>query len=303
MKIILPVIFLFLFVINGLYAQSYFIYKGDTVNCTDINGLKQGLWIYFQGDENEIVSQCGTYIDSKKEGKWLTYYENGNLKSSITYLKNKQNGYAIIYYEDGTVAEEGIWKENRWTGEYKYFYPNGNPAYIWNFDDEGSRTGSQKYYYENGNLKIDGNWISGKEHGTISEYYNNGNIKLVADWNDGNINGLSRGYYLTGELKYEKYYLNGVLDDSSVAYYALNQNTNTTNIDTIYTVIIEKDSVATLFTGTGFHKLYNMRQLLEQEGYFKSGILVDGKKFIYNLEGVLIRTEIYESGKLTEIIK
>jgi antitoxin component YwqK of YwqJK toxin-antitoxin module len=301
MKTFLIFIILLIYAIE-VESQSFRIYNNDTINYTNISGQKQGLWIYFLNDETSI-SQKGEYVDSKKDGVWYTYYENGNVKSLITYSKNKQNGYAIIYYEDGTVSEEGLWKENRWTGEYKYYYESGKPAYEWNFDAEGNRSGNQKYFYENGKIKIDGNWEAGKEQGIVKEYYENGNLKTVCNWDEGKTNGSKKEYYINGQLKSEKLYAYGVPDENSTIYYALIDNTNTIDIDTIYTVIIEKDSTAALFTGSGFHKLYNKKQLLEQEGYFKNGYLIDGKKYFYSLEGILVRTEIYEEGKLTESIK
>jgi len=303
MKIIQIFIILFIITIN-LQAQSFKIYNNDTINYSDASGLKQGEWIYFLNDEISI-SQKGKYINSKKEGIWLSYYDNGNIKSSITYIKNKQDGYAIIYYENGTKSEEGLWKENRWVGEYKYYYDNGNPAYVWNFNDEGNRTGNQQYFYETGKLKIEGKWESGKEQGIITEYYSNGNLKTVSDYNAGIADGSKKEYFATGELKSEKKYTNGILDESSVVYYSSTDNTNVEIDveDTVNTTVAEKDTNAALFTGSGYNKLYNKSQLLEQEGDFKSGYLYDGKKYYYYSEGTLIKTEIYQAGKITETIK
>lgn len=287
-----------------LFSQSFLIFENDTVNITDEEGLKQGLWLYFFND-GKTISQKGEYIDSKKEGIWQTFYENENPKTSITYSKNRQTGYAIIYYDDGTICEEGNWKENRWIGEYKYYYKNGEPAYIWNFDEEGARNGTQKYFHENGNLRIEGEWIAGKETGLINEYYENGNLKISSEWNEGRFNGIKKEYYANGTIKSERFYNDGQIDENLTVYYPYKEEIVAENdVDTIYTTIImEKDSVAVLFTGSGFHKLYNKNKLLEQEGKFKNGYLQDGKKYFYNQDNKLIRTEIYENGELIETIR
>ena len=83
-------------------------------------------------------------------------------------VNGKADGYAKLYYENGRVSEEGQWKNKIWVGDYKYYFENGNPAYVWKFDETGKRNGMQIYYHENGNKMIEGEWADGKETGTIT---------------------------------------------------------------------------------------------------------------------------------------
>jgi len=287
----------------GVSAQSYEIYLSDTINRVDAEGQKYGLWIYFDAGNKTKIMRKGHYVSGQKEGVWDEYYPNGNVKTSITYRQNRQNGYAKIFYENGKLSEEGIWRGNRWTGQYKFYHQNGNPSYVWNFDDEGKRTGEQKYFYENGQLRIEGNWQEGKEQGVIKEYYVTGKLRAESEWKFGKTDGMVKEYYENGSLKAEKVFNDGVYDPNSSKLYA-NKTTQTVvepvNQDTVKTVPVV-DNGTELFTGTGFHRIYNSKKQLEQEGDFKSGVLYNGKRFYYNEKGEHTKTAIYQEGRIVEV--
>jgi antitoxin component YwqK of YwqJK toxin-antitoxin module len=58
---------------------------------------------------------------------------------------------------------------------------------------------------------------------------------------------------------------------------------------------------ATVKTGTfnknGYNKLYNENEELWMDGDFKNGLLYDGKLFVYDKDGILLKIEIYKKGK------
>ena len=299
------ILFFLLFVYSNLFSQTFQLYNGDTINYTDVNDLKQGKWIFFNENYQNSIIQQGEYVDNKKEKIWDSYYSNGTLKSSVTFRNNSHYGYTKFYNEKGILIEEGEWRGNRWVGRYKYYYEDGKPNYIWNFNNQGKRTGNQQYYYENGELQIEGTWQEGKEQGLIKEYYTNGTIKKETEWETGKYHGATKEYYTTGQLKYNKKFENGKLDESSIVYYALNndnpQDNNTDNSENNENNDNETTHPTT-FTGTGFHKLFNANQLPTMEGHFKNGVLMNGKKYFYDLENNLIKTEILEDGRIIETI-
>lgn len=299
----LSFILIIILAVNPLFSQSFEVYKGDTINYTDFEGKKQGKWIYFDTNNYGKIIKEGIYVNNKKEGIWKSYYKNGNLKASITYKNNRQNGYAKIYYKNRIVSEEGIWKGNRWTGQYKYYHKNGKPAYIWNFDNEGRRTGHQQYFFENGNLRLEGNWEDGKEQGVIKEYYVTGKIKMRSEWKFGKTDGVLREYYENGTVKAEKVFNNGIYNPNASKVYAYKNNTNNNNQqDSVKVANNPNNNQADLFTGTGFHKIYNDKKQLIQEGNFSKGVLVNGKKYYYDENGKHIKTAVYEEGRITEVI-
>jgi antitoxin component YwqK of YwqJK toxin-antitoxin module len=266
-------------------GQSYELYRNDTINRTGANGKKYGRWVYFFNGNKQKIEKEGKYESDRKTGIWKTYYENGNLKSEITYINNIADGYAKIYYENGKISEEGTWKGIKWVGKYLFYHENGNKAYEWSFNDQGKRTGEQKYYHENGKLMIKGDWIDGKENGVISEYDSNGNLKSEKVFASGAMNEKSSKFYATKKVSVSE-----IPDDTN----ATSKSSNNEN---------QVQNSPDTFTGNGSYRFYNSLKKVEREGDFRNGKLIDGKKYYYNADGKLIKTEIFVNGKVSEIIK
>ena len=265
-------------------AQRFDIYEGDTINCINKKNQKEGHWIIFKSGTEQIL-QKGSYLKGKKEGLWTTYYTGGQKKSEISYLQDEKNGYAVIYFENGNIAEEGIWLVDKWVGKYKSYYENGKLFYSWNYNNKGTRSGYQQYFYKNGEIKIEGEWLEGKETGTIREYYSSGTIKAEKKFNEGKVDPEAIKIYNITENKND----------------ATDTNVNDTqDSDTVIAFYTKADTVK-VFHGNGKHVFYNKHKKVEKDGFFTDGILTDGKHYIYNKNGVLIRTLIYKEGKITEV--
>jgi antitoxin component YwqK of YwqJK toxin-antitoxin module len=271
-------LFTFLFILASAFSQSYEVIDGDTVNRVDSDNLKQGKWIQTNKNSNQKTGE-GIYIDGKKEGVWKSYYPGGALLSEITYTNDRKEGPAKIYYENGTVAEEGYWKHNKWIGEYKSYHENGKIAVHWNYNEEGNRSGEQMYYHKNGNVKIKGNWVNGEQNGEVVEYYENGNVKS------------------------KKTYENGAILENGIVFYDKNDENPDLPVDNEQQENNSEEKDPEVFHGEGYRTFYTKDKKVEKEGYFRNGYLFDGKHYIYNSEGTLIKTIIYKEGKSTEVIK
>ena len=86
----LPVLIIFLFIsISGIAqnCQSYQIsIKGDTINCVDLDSLRQGKWVIhvdpLRGEPG--YEEEGIFVDDAKEGVWRRY----NLTGDILAVEN-----------------------------------------------------------------------------------------------------------------------------------------------------------------------------------------------------------------------
>lgn len=272
------ILFLFIIIISGnTFSQSFEIWEGDTVNRTDADLNKYGLWIHTKKGSNQKASE-GNYADNKKHGLWKTYYPGGALLSEITYNMGRKQGPAKIYHENGTLAEEGVWKHNKWVGEYKSYYPDGQLAVHWEYNEEGNRDGRQLYYHKNGNIKIEGKWVNGDQNGVVKEYYKN------------------------GTLKSEKSYENGDILENGIVFYDKNEK-NPVRLDEEEETENKTDNKKVeVFSGEGYRTFYTKDKKVEKEGYFRNGYLYEGKQFIYNSKGKLVKTIIYKEGKRSEEI-
>ena len=54
-------------------AQTYKVFKGDTINRVDAKGQKQGLWKKYYS--NDTLFSKGIYKDGKHTGTFLTFYK------------------------------------------------------------------------------------------------------------------------------------------------------------------------------------------------------------------------------------
>jgi antitoxin component YwqK of YwqJK toxin-antitoxin module len=67
------------------------------------NGKKDGPWVYYRS--NGQLRFKGTLKNGKREGHWVHYHLNGQLWDKGTYKDGKRDGPWVGYNKDGTVRE------------------------------------------------------------------------------------------------------------------------------------------------------------------------------------------------------
>jgi antitoxin component YwqK of YwqJK toxin-antitoxin module len=261
-------------------AQSFELFKGDTINKKDAAGMKQGRWLVFNKDgkhvgygENQLVEE-GRYADNKKTGVWLKFWPNGQKKHEITFANNIASGFAKFYYKSGNLQEEGMWESNKWVGEYRYYFENGNKQYEWKYNASGKREGEQVYYHENGKPLYIGTWANGNEQGELVEYYDDGSVHARRYFNAGKIDPAK-----TVDL------VKGKENEGRAAKYS----------GVVQKVQAESKQMGHGQIVDGYNKLLNADGTVSKEGIFKSKKLIDGKVYHYE-GGKLVSTEEYKGG-------
>ena len=95
--------------------------------------------------------QSGSFKKGKKNGEWLVYHENGQLKWEGNHKDGKQDDLWKRYYENGQLEFRSNFKDGKQDGLYEYFYENGqleikeyykdgNVNFSEFFNEDGSRT-------------------------------------------------------------------------------------------------------------------------------------------------------------------
>ena len=135
-----------------------------------------------------VIKRVVSIIEGeKRDGKFISWYENGQ-KSSITTIKDgKQDGLETSWYFNGQKEEEGIYKD-------------------------GEEDGLWTSWHENGQKKTEGIYKNGKEHGNWVYWSPDGNECLEMIWKDGKEwNGKSFSFYIdvSPGKKIEAIYRNG----------------------------------------------------------------------------------------------
>ena len=138
-------------------------------------------------DEIEQYFDINQIIDGKKDGLWISYYPNGQLKSETFYQNGKQEGLQREWHDNGQLMTE-------------YFYQNGK------------REGADRTWYENGQLKSEYIFQNGKWKGFQRKWHNNGQLMSEYFYKNGKQEGADRTWYYYGLLWVEKFYKNGKLE-------------------------------------------------------------------------------------------
>ena len=65
------------------------------------NGLKEGSWVNYW-DNGQLKSK-GSFKNGNRDGSWVAYWEYGQLFYKGDYKNDEEEGYWVVYFEDGSV--------------------------------------------------------------------------------------------------------------------------------------------------------------------------------------------------------
>lgn len=260
---------------------------GQKINKKDETGKKQGHWIYLGKDrpgagypENGKVEE-GDYEDDRKEGVWIKYHFDGKTpKLKGEYSNNRPKGNYTKFHENGSVKEDGKFERDMYLDTLKRFHENGQLEYISNYNASGKEDGKVTYFYANGQEEFVYNSTNGKPTGKATRYYPNGDIKEVITFNaDG---GVDEG----GVVKKEPVRPMISVEDPGAS--------KVTSKPVVAPIIQDNGGK---FNPNGYNKVYNKNRDIYQDGIFKDGRLFDGKLYVYDSDGILLKVQIYREGK------
>ena len=129
-----PKILAFLFVILALAACTR---ETKVMKETYPDGSPERECVYKGNDDKgELIRETtwyphkklqmtGEYKDGKRDGKWMYYYENGNIWSEGYFKNGKSEGKRVTHYETGRVFYEGYYEQERRVGVWKFYDENG----------------------------------------------------------------------------------------------------------------------------------------------------------------------------------
>lgn len=143
------------------------------------------------------VYQVKDTLSNILQGKYISYYLNGNVESKGEFAHNETIGVWEFYYETGKLKMRGVLKQNANFGHWEYFYENGQMSM------EGSingtkREGIWKTYYENRQLKEEGEYTNNRRTGIWKNYFEDGAIRGEVDYKDDF--GRYTEYYRSGKV-------------------------------------------------------------------------------------------------------
>lgn len=109
----LPVLLLLISANSFAQCKTFMIgAKGDTLNCTDVNGNRQGKWVvhYDPVRLQPGYEEEGAYKDGKKVGEWRQFTLMGDLKAIEHYRYGMKDGLCQYYNVQAGLIREESWK-------------------------------------------------------------------------------------------------------------------------------------------------------------------------------------------------
>ena len=143
------------------------IVNEEEPHCDVVILTKSGRYTYFGNlDENNcrtgrgrtvspdgMTSYDGEYLDDRRNGFGVCYYNNGSINYVGNWTDNSRNGSGVGYrLSDGTM-HAGKWDNNTPDGYGARFDRNGNLIDVSNYEN-GVRTGKSVSFDENGNIVV-----------------------------------------------------------------------------------------------------------------------------------------------------
>lgn len=197
---------LFVLVINKIFAQNInpngyniFYFPGGAVASEGmfVNSKPEGEWKSYY--ENGVLKSIGTKREGLSDSTWIFFDEQGRKTTQYEYTNDKKNGCAVKFDTLGLVSVEMFFVNDVLQGEQVWYYPNGNIKKTTQFAN-GLETGLAVEYNTAGNI-------------ITEEIYDHGYLKKREEYNRlneyGEKTGVWREYYGDGTIKSETSYRNG----------------------------------------------------------------------------------------------
>jgi antitoxin component YwqK of YwqJK toxin-antitoxin module len=105
----------------------------------------------------------GNYIGTAKDSTW-NYYNNLRLVGKENFSDGRKNGKSVTFFENGTPATESSWVNGALNGVCRSFYPSGKKKFETMYR-LGKREGLNLIYYESGQQMITGQYIGDQYDG------------------------------------------------------------------------------------------------------------------------------------------
>jgi antitoxin component YwqK of YwqJK toxin-antitoxin module len=261
------------------------ILQDEVINQIGSDGKKQGKWIYYGKDRpqegyplNGKIEE-GVYKDDRKDGVWIKYYNDGvTPKLKGEYANNRPNGKYTKYHMNGKIKEKGEYSSS--TGQYSdslvRYHPNGKIEYEAVYNKQGKEQGNVRYYYPNGQIEYEYISINGIAVGKATRYYENGDIKETIEYNN------------NGSLKNS---IEKEMENPKIKISEISPSTAE-----IAPKIVKPIVKGGKFQPNGYNKIYNSDDEIWQDGDFKDGKLHNGKVYVYDKDGILLKVKVFKNG-------
>jgi len=160
--------------------ERNYSYKGwlNNVAIYKADGEKE-LTYYYPNGKKEV-----TYLsvnDKFKDGKYVSYYDNSNIKKEVSLKDGNESGACKKYYENGVLSEESSYENGKLEGWSTEYYENGKIMNKYFYHDDKAENNYEEYY-DNGAMSLSGTFVNDKKNGTEKYYDHTGRVYAIFEY-------------------------------------------------------------------------------------------------------------------------
>ncbi len=280
MRVIFTVILLVLLPFYGLSESA-------PTNRIDEHQQKQGYWILYakvvsiSGSVNSVKVEEGRYVNNRKEGTWIKYHEDGKTpKLKGFYVNNRPNGAYEKYYANGRLRQKGC-------------FGRGTTM---------NKDCIELNFYESGQIE------QKKTVDSAHMYFRSGGLAAMttSDKNDASKEMTVRYFEVPANMvKDTLYAVNGQYravvretapEDFIIEPIPPSESRSPVKSDELAPIIRNPRTKGKAFAPNSYNKVYDENDQFLQIGDFKAGRLWDGKLYIYDSDGILLKVKVFKEG-------
>lgn len=174
-----------------------------------VDGKRNGEWLSYYDNGQLGVKQ--TFVEGILEGPYLEYTPYGQLVIETSYRNSKPHGVFKRYSIGNTLQEQGEYDMGKKIGKWVTYFPETNILESESiYDMSGHKTGTWTYYYENRRVARVEKYENDIAIGTWEEYFPNRSLSKRKTYELGVPVGEYTEYHMNGRLSVSGQYENGV---------------------------------------------------------------------------------------------
>lgn len=269
----------------------------DTINHLNKSGEREGWWVLSK-DNDPIVpgkalkSKEGPYINGRKNGVWITYYEDGVTPRLIgEYSDNRPSGTYFKFDRKGTLQQaSAVPKRIPATQAVQVSNPVFSCRMLFNQRDivAGQVFFTHRVFKKDLAVKF---WV---ESSMKSEQSQTSLVDFT--WLNANYTNILMTYTSIRTPKKMRVEPQVTAEAKPKVQARIVSAAKVQNY--YYPPVIKQPRVGKgmVFVANGLNKLYTESSEIWMDGHFINGQLYSGKVFIYDRDGVLLKVRVYKNG-------
>lgn len=174
-----------------------FVANAQEFNRTDSQQRRQGKWVDYYA--NGQLRYEGQFKNGKCQGEFKYYDEQGHLKATNTYDRSGDKALNKTYAPNGTMIATGYYVNQKKDGEWRYFSHDNGVLILVEENRNGKVHGNSKVYYETGTLMMERQFVDDRMEGHAKIYYPSGALKEEGNYHNGEKTGIWKAYNEDGD--------------------------------------------------------------------------------------------------------